>query len=457
MADRMSDAATLLAQIEDACRRLKVAQSTFGRLAVNDGKFVTRLQQGGRVTLQTVERVHRFIADQGGPSAFALRSALGGAPIAGSSLARTYDRRQKYLTFVGTTSEKRQIADRALQQLSHAQPRPPAIRLFDANAGEGSSLARLLRGAHRRYPWLPFYVVAREVDAANVGLLLEKMVDRFQEHPQTMLVVTNLAHADAPWLKPASATGASAMAWHEAPLDGATAGEFEEQIARLRPFFDRHWQVRDSGGHARAHAPAVLVVYRRDHKFTLDQVLPRPGLAHADYDFILLSHPYRARASLGFKAGTIVAPLARALRPSGRLLGVHGYGDDPGLAIIQSIWPDEDPFVDRRGALLDAVRTSLGPEARHYDFQPLSNEESLFRFHLHALPGAPGAAADIGMSTRLAAWHAASYVAQIDDRRLAQAMADDQYLGATADILSMHGGLWFNDESYVFSRRSELG
>ncbi len=71
-----SDAETLLAQIEQACRQLKMAQTTFGRLAVNDGKLVSRLQQGARVTLHTVDRVHRFIEAQGGPRTTALRSAF---------------------------------------------------------------------------------------------------------------------------------------------------------------------------------------------------------------------------------------------------------------------------------------------------------------------------------------------------------------------------------------------
>ena len=38
-----------------------MAESTFGRLAVNDGKLVSRLRLGGRVTTDTVDRVHAFI------------------------------------------------------------------------------------------------------------------------------------------------------------------------------------------------------------------------------------------------------------------------------------------------------------------------------------------------------------------------------------------------------------
>jgi len=56
------DAAGLLQEIADYCRMSGMAESTFGRRAVNDGKFAGRLRFGGRVTHDTVDRVRRFIA-----------------------------------------------------------------------------------------------------------------------------------------------------------------------------------------------------------------------------------------------------------------------------------------------------------------------------------------------------------------------------------------------------------
>ncbi len=53
---------SLLHDIADYCRRARMAESTFGRLAVNDGKLVSRLRIGGRVTTDTVDRVRAFIA-----------------------------------------------------------------------------------------------------------------------------------------------------------------------------------------------------------------------------------------------------------------------------------------------------------------------------------------------------------------------------------------------------------
>jgi len=51
----------LLRDIAEYCRRARMAESTFGRLAVNDGKFVSRLRLGGRLTTDTVTRVRAFI------------------------------------------------------------------------------------------------------------------------------------------------------------------------------------------------------------------------------------------------------------------------------------------------------------------------------------------------------------------------------------------------------------
>jgi SAM-dependent methyltransferase len=461
MADAgMTDAEVLLAQIDEACRRLRIAQTTFGRLAVNDGKFVNRLQQGGRVTLQTVDRVHRFIAEQSGAEVGALRALIRrDREIPPEHNFRFYDNRQKYLMFVNTSSEKQIIADRALEQLTLTQPQPPAIRLFDGGTGDGTAFARLLRGAHRRYPWLPFYVVAKEISIENVRLMLEKMPDRFQEHPATVLVVTNLPYAEAPWLRPESPVAASQMVWHEMALEGSTAGDFEEAIAGLQPFLEQNWQVEVSSrtGHPVNKTPAVLVIYRRDNQFVLDSVLPRRGLARADFDFVLLSHAYRARAPIGFKAKRIVAPLVRALRPNGRLMGVHAHGDDPGMEIVRSVWPGEDPFTTDRDALMQEVRDTLGPAAPAFRFHDLTDADSLFRYQIRTLSTEIDPRGEIGTSTMLAAWNAASYVAQIEDRRLAGVMNRDDYLEATRAALRRHAGLWFTNETYIVSRRAELG
>src|SRR5271167_2777109 len=51
----------LLGQISDYCRQTGLAESTFGRRAVNDGKLANRLRNGGRITTETVDRIQAFM------------------------------------------------------------------------------------------------------------------------------------------------------------------------------------------------------------------------------------------------------------------------------------------------------------------------------------------------------------------------------------------------------------
>ncbi len=100
-------------------------------------------------------------------------------------------------------------------------------------------------------------------------------------------------------------------------MEGNTAHSFEQQITALEPFLAESWKagVSPKSGNPVYERPVILVIYRADHKFLLDQILPKPGGAVADYDLVIASQPYRARASLEFKAKRVLAPLARALGP----------------------------------------------------------------------------------------------------------------------------------------------
>ncbi|KAB2919605.1 MAG: hypothetical protein F9K29_04615 [Hyphomicrobiaceae bacterium] len=457
----------LLDSISEFCRRAGMAESTFGRRAVNDGKFVARLRDGARITPETLERVSAYLTTQGveapaAPPELIPLLRVSPSPIAAAKPAaaqdrarnfRFFDNRQKYLLFVNTCSEKDVVARRVGMELAHVHPRPPALRVFDAGMGDGTVLTRVMREMHRRFPTLPFYVVGKEISLEDARLSLDKMADRFYEHPATVLVVTNMYYTEAPWLAPKALSAATSLVWHEVALTGTTASEFSEQINALEPFLGRVWQARHSAktGNPIYERPAALVIYRDDFRFLLDDVIPQQGRTRADYDLVIASQPYRARVPVEFKAAKVVAPLVRALRAGGRLLGIHSCGRDPGLEIVRKIWPEEAPFQTNRHDILRAARAELGRDARHYNFNAYADQRAVFRYDMHTLP--TEIAESIGTSTLFAAWNAAVYVAQIDDERLADVLGARRYLDATREVLQAHGSLWFLDESYVISRK----
>ncbi len=467
-------AEALLRDITEYCRRRGVAESTFGRLAVNDGKFVNRLRDGGRITTTTLERVRSFIAADPGKPSLLVGGAREGAPEVESATAsshasarasaqaipddrnfRFFDNRQKYLLFVNTCSEKSVVAQRVAMELGNIRPRPPAVRLFDAGVGDGPVLTRVMRAMHHRFPTMPFYIVGKEISLEDVRLALDKMPDRFFEHPASVLVMTNLYYREAPWLVPSSVTAATSLVWHELALTGSTAHEFEEQITGLAPFLAENWRahVNPSSGNPVYERPAVLVIYREDHRFLLDPIIPRRGGVGADYDLVIASQPYRASAPLDFKASRVIAPLAKSLGQGGRLLAIHSHGNDPGHEIVRGMWPGENPFLHDRHQMLKAVKETLGSAARHLNFNAYSDARSLFRYDMNALPSE--VSATIGTSTLFAAWNAAVYVGQIEDARLETVIGDRGYLDMTAEVLHRHNGLWFWDESFVISRHRD--
>ena len=465
----------ILQEITDFCRQRGLAESTFGRRAVNDGKLASRLRNGGRITTETLERIRSFMTRSGdavaakrrmmfdAPAQSVLPAVAAPAPLAAAALAeddpqrnfRFFDNRQKYLLFVNTCSEKWEIANRVNLELANIHPRPPAVRVFDAGVGDGTVLTRVMRSMHERFTTMPFYVVGKEISLEDIRLTLQKMADRFIEHPSTVLVLTNLAYAEAPWLTAKSVSAATSLVWHEVPLEGNTAHNFEQQITDLEPFLAENWKAKVSpkSGNPVYERPIVLVIYRNDHKFLLDQVIPKPGSVNADFDLVIASQPYRARASLDFKARRVLAPLARALGPGGRMIGIHSHGHDPGMEIINRVWPEDNPFEHNRHDLLKAVKQELGSAARDLNFNAYSDQRSLFRYVMHTLPSE--VSSSIGTSTLLAAWNAAIYVAQVEDDRLSDVNTGRRYIDATRDVLHKHGGLWFYDESFVISRRWE--
>jgi len=345
---------------------------------------------------------------------------------------RFYDNREKYLLFVTTCSEKSAIAERIGAELADIQPRHPGLHLFDAGMGDGSVLSQVMQDMHKRFRHIPWVIVGKEISMEDVRLTLAKLPDRFFEHPETVVVI-----------------------WHEIALEGDTSHDFLRQIRGLRDILTDGWQVRisEKTGNPLAKQPAVLVLYRRDREFVLGPLVPQRGQPTRPYDIIIASQPYRARLPATTKVRNVIAPLARALAPRGKLVVIQSFGEDPGMEIINRIWPDEQPFRARRHQLLEIAAAQLDAAAdRDLMFIPYDDAQSLFRYHLHTLP--TEIERSIGLSTTLAAWNAAVYVAQIPEDKVIEGYDSGRYREITQDVLRRHGGLWFQDETFVIARRA---
>ena len=195
--------------------------------------------------------------------------------------------------------------------------------------GDATVLSQVMRQLHHRFPTIPFLIVGKEISQEDVRISLEKMADRFYEHPQTVLVVTNLFYAEAPELLPRSEAMQAKLNWWEIPLQGTSAYEFDRQIKALHAHLREGWQTTTSKrtGNPVYVTPSVLILYRADQQFVLGPIIPQRGQRHHRYDLVLASQPFRARLPADVKVRTVLAPLASSLAPGGRMLTIQSTGE----------------------------------------------------------------------------------------------------------------------------------
>jgi hypothetical protein len=253
----------------------------------------------------------------------------------GNGPARFYDSREKYRLYATTTNEKWAIAQRVGRELPLLEPKPPALRVFDAGMGDAMVLSLVMRQLHERHPTVPQLVVAKEISLEDVRLGLERLADRFVEHPMTVLVLTTMYFRDAVRLIPRK--DPSLLKWFEVALHGSSGHAFDEQIRRLAPVLADGWRIEaDAAGNPHPAQPFALVIYRADHRFVLDRVVPRRGEPLDGFDLVIASQPYRPhhRRTQGAAGAGAARRGARPGRPDGggAVLGArsgHGGGARP--------------------------------------------------------------------------------------------------------------------------------
>lgn len=364
-------------------------------------------------------------------------------PVA-SSRSRFFDTRAAYMMFATATSEKAVVAERIGDELAHLTPHQPGIRVFDAGMGDASVLTQLMRRMHRVFPHVPWTVVGKEISLEDVRQALSRVPDRFVEHPELVFVVTNMRFGEATALSPEDRPR---MLWRTVPLEGSTSDDFMGQIRDLLPDLAVDWEVRTSEktGNPVYERPAVVVLYRRDHEFLVEPMLPDPDRPVDGYDLVVAAQAYRAAAPVARKVSSVVAPLARALAPGGRLVGVHSRGGDPGAEIIARVWPGLDPFPHGAAEVVAEARHQLAGEGLLFE-----DEISTIRYDMHRMPSE--GAEHIGTSSILATWNAATYVAQVPESELTEAFRSGAWERATRAVMQRHPTVWFENEVYVISR-----
>ena len=362
---------------------------------------------------------------------------------------RLYDNRQRYLLFVTTTNEKAVIAEKLSHIINELKPIKPALKIFDAGVGDGAVLMNVLRIAHQKFPTVPFYVSCKDVSMEDARITIEKLADRFVEHPNMVFTISNLHYSEAGYLKSNNQSKQQNMNWSSIALDGDSSFGFYEQLRQLGPLLKENWRVEENKqGNTTYENPSVICIYRKDHEFTLDQIIPTKKDSINEFDLVIVSQAYRSRASVEKKVNNVIKPMVNLLAPNGKMVAFHSYGNDPGLNAINQLWPDENPFPNKGHDIIQYMKNNLGNELNgkiHF------REPEIFEYKLRSQPNEINSG--IATSLVFSAWNACTYVAQISDQMVKEKEADQSYIKCIEDIIRDHDGLWFYDEMLVADRK----
>ena len=151
----------------------------------------------------------------------------------------------------------------------------PGLRIFDAGMGDGALLANVMRRLHRRFIYIPWLVVAKEISIEDVRQGLARLPDRFLEHPELVVVVTNLRFPDATHLQ----VGEGGRWRQVRPSRGhqrRVRRADRSPLSATWPTTGRSAQITQTGNPVYVH-PAAVVLFRADHEFLLEPLLPKSG------------------------------------------------------------------------------------------------------------------------------------------------------------------------------------
>lgn len=461
----------LLDEIAALCHAQGIAESTFGRLAVNDGKLVGRLRNGSRIGEDTARRVRAFMDDvargkialQGRPRRKKSESSAVTMAelISQETSIRTpgsfafHEQRQRFHAFAGTTNEGWVLADRMADEIGALTPNPPGFRLFISQMDNGMAINRMLRALHCKFPDVPVLVVIRGRGLEDLRNTLGRLIDRLVEHPLCVFAMTNMYVREALDLQKISDDCPEDMVWRDVALKGDRAHDFQSQTAALIEQLAGEWMVRQGKYGQPVYArPSVLTLYRDDQRFLLDPLIPREGEAGRTYDYCMLNRPYLHSHTMEFRINYVLKPVLAALARGGQMSVVQSHGKDPAHEIVRRVWPDQQiPFVSRYDVMRE-LRRALGPDQSALSFTGLTDSRSLFRFDMHTLPIVEDQ--QIGALSLSTAWNNAVYFAEVKEELAEEAMRrGSDYMAITRDVLQAHGGLWFVNESFTVTRKEK--
>jgi hypothetical protein len=288
---------------------------------------------------------------------------------------RFFDDRLKYLSFIQNTGEKKAISEQIYSHIAGLSENKSYLRILDAGTGDGTIYSNIIKSFHRYHPYASLLMMGKEISYEDLKNTLEKMPDRFVEHPNLLITMTNVRFSELGLVESSNKIKDKKIKEFNLVLKSNNSFDFNSQITGnlLGNFIKKNWGIEiDKNGRTSYSNPCIIRVYREDNEKHLDKFL-KNNYKNNNYDLIVASQASRAAASVTVKVNNVIGPLMRLLNKSGKLLVTHTSGGDSIQKVLKLAFKDKEAFPNTAKDIIEHLKDNPFGENNIYSFSKPTN------------------------------------------------------------------------------------
>ena len=259
---------------------------------------------------------------------------------------RFFDDRLKYLSFIQNTGEKKAISLKLYPHIANMSKNKSYLRVLDAGTGDGTIKSNVIKSFHKYHPYTSLLITGKEISYEDLKNTLDKMPDRFVEHPNLLVTMTNVKFSELGLIENSKKIKNKKVKEFNLVLNSNNSFDFNDQISgvALGNFIKKNWGIEiDNKSRTSYSNPCVIRIYRKDNEKHLKQFINN-DYENNNYDLIIASQAYRAASSVKVKVNNVIGPLMRLLNKSGQLLVTHSCGGESIQKILKLAFGENNKY-----------------------------------------------------------------------------------------------------------------
>ena len=291
-----------------------------------------------------------------------------------------FDDRMRYLAFIENTNEKSQFCELVFPYIERIRCDQTCVKILDAGTGDGSITTNIIRAFHNYHPNKLLSIFGKEISFKDLKSTLNKLSDRFMEHPKMLVTLTNFKFSEIKQLHKSNKINGKDVKFLEIELSGCNSYDFQKQImnAEVIKFITQFWGINsNSSGNTQYTNPCVINVFRKDHSRVVFKKCQNTKMPD-NFDLIIASQAYRSRSPPERKVRYVIAPLARLLSDSGELLITHSKGGEQINDILKVAFKDLNAFPSLAKDLIYHLQKEPKIDNYHYEYSVPSTYQFKF-------------------------------------------------------------------------------